>query len=84
MPANDSQGSSGTELNQMVRIMRLGRLSKLVKLIKLIRILKFLKKDRQKSLSRDFMHMSVAFERLFFFVLISLLAIHLVSCLWLF
>ena len=71
-------------MNEIVRIVRLGRLSKLIKLMKLLRILKFLKKDRAQSFSREFLQLSMAANRMFFFILISVLSIHLVSCMWLF
>lgn len=83
----DSESSTGvtSEINQMIRILRIGRLSKLLKLMKLIRILKFLKKSKSSySISRDFFKLGAGSERLFFFVLISMFSIHLITCLWLY
>ena len=71
-------------MNSVVRMLRLGRLSKLIKLMKLLRILKFLNKAKQQSLSREFMQLTIAAERLSFFLMFTFLAVHLVSCLWLY
>ena len=54
--------------------------------MKLIRLLKLLKThdNRMNTITREVMHLNVVFERLFLLILISSLAIHLITCLWLF
>lgn len=86
LPSSDESetGTSNSNMNSVVRILRVGRLSKLIKLMKLLRVLKFLNKNKQQSLSREFMHLGLAAERLFFFILISAFSFHMISCLWLY
>ena len=40
--------------------------------------------NRMNPVSRGFMHMSVATERLLFFIICSCMWVHIISCLWLF
>ena len=40
--------------------------------------------NRINTITREVMHLSVVFERLFLLVLISALCIHLITCIWLF
>jgi len=70
-------------VNQLVRVSRLGRLYRLVKLIKLFRILKIVK-DRAKILSylNEFLKIGLGLERLFFFVIVFTILIHVITCLW--
>ena len=73
----------GSELNNLVRIARLGKMYKLVKLTKLLRILKILKeKSKLLKYLNDILKVGLGFERLFFFILIFLMLIHIVGCLW--
>lgn len=66
----------------MVRIARIGRLYKLVKLTRLLRVLKIFK-DQNKLIKKltGFLKIGIGFERLFFFMMIFLLALHILSCL---
>lgn len=75
--------SAGTDFNQMVKVARVGRLYKLVKLTRLLRILKIMKdKSRLLKYLNDLLKIGLGFERLFFFLLIFLMLIHIVTCLW--
>ena len=67
----------------MLRVSRLGRLYRLVRLFKLFRILKIVK-DRAKILSylNEFLKIGLGLERLFFFVIVFIIAIHVIACLW--
>ena len=67
----------------MVKVARVGRLYKLVKLTRLLRILKIMKdKSRLLKYLNDLLKIGLGFERLFFFLLIFLMLIHIVTCLW--
>lgn len=79
-----SQSSSNSQFNSLVRVARFGRLQKLVKLTRLLRVLKIFKEHNklQKFLT-DFLSIGLGFQRLFFFIMIFLLLLHIVSCLWL-
>jgi hypothetical protein len=67
----------------MVRIVRVGRLYKLVKLTRLLRILKLVKdKNKLMKYLNDLLKVGLGFERLFFFILISIIIMHIVTCLW--
>ena len=61
----------------------MGRLYRLVKLFKLFRILKIVK-DRAKILSylNEFLKIGLGLERLFFFVIVFMIIIHVISCIW--
>lgn len=63
---------------------RVGRLYKLVKLSKLLRMLKILK-NRNKILKQltELLKIGLGCERLFFFILLFILALHLAACFWL-
>ena len=63
---------------------RVGRLYKLVKLSRLFRFIKVWKNKNKiiKQLS-EFLRVGLGFERLFFFVLIFALSVHLAACFWL-
>ena len=66
-----------------MRVSRLGRLYRLVKLFKLFRILKIVK-DRAKILSylNEFLKIGLGLERLFFFVIVFMIILHVISCIW--
>ena len=67
----------------MVKVARVGRLYKLVKLTRLLRILKIMKdKSRLLKYLNDLLKIGLGFERLFFFLMIFLMLIHIVTCLW--
>ena len=68
---------------KMVRVVRVGRLYKLVKLTRLLRILKLVKdKNKLMKYLNDLLRVGLGFERLFFFILISIIIMHIVTCLW--
>lgn len=71
------------QVNDLVRVSRLGRLYRLVRLFKLFRILKIVK-DRAKILSylNEFLKIGLGLERLFFFVIVFVIIIHVIACLW--
>ena len=69
--------------NEMVRITRIGRIYRLVKLTRLVRVMKIMKdKSKFMKLFSDFNKIGSGFERLSFFMLFSLVMIHIVTCLW--
>ena len=74
---------AATSYNGLVRVARFGKLYKLVKLTKLLRFLKIMK-ERNKLLRylNEVLKIGLGFERLFFFILIFFVLIHIVSCLW--
>jgi hypothetical protein len=66
----------------MVRIARFGRLYKLVKLTRLLRVLKIFKEQNKlvKKLT-EFLKIGIGFERLFFFIMIFMMVLHIIACL---
>lgn len=76
-----SQGN----INQLIRVTRINRLYKLAKLSQLLKFLK-ISKDKNKFMQiiTKFLHISNGFERMFFFIVIMTLSIHLSACFWLF
>jgi hypothetical protein len=67
----------------MVRVARVGRLAKLVKLTRLLRFLKLIKdKNKLMRYLQNLLQVGLGFERLFFFFLISMIIMHIVTCLW--
>jgi hypothetical protein len=63
-------------LNSLVRLTRIGRLSKLLKLTRLLRALKVL------NPKNPMMQAEFGFERLLFFSVLSIIFLHIISCLW--
>ena len=69
--------------NELVRITRIGRIYRLVKLTRLVRVMKIMKnKSRFMKLFSSLNKSGSGFERLMFFMLFSLIMIHIVTCLW--
>jgi hypothetical protein len=67
-----------------VRVARFGRLYKLVKLTRLLRVLKIFKQQNKLlQMLTEYLKIGLGLERLFFFVIIDILVLHIVSCLWL-
>ena len=56
---------------------------RLTKMFKLLRILKIIK-DRAKILSylNEYLKIGLGLERLFFFVIVFVIIIHVISCIW--
>ena len=74
---------NATRTNQLVRFMRIGRLYKLVKLTRLLRVFKMIKnKSNVMKMFQDLLKVSIGFERLFFFFLMFIILVHIVTCLW--
>ena len=66
-----------------MRFARIGKLYRLVKLTRLLRVFKILKnKNKVLKMFQDLLKVSIGFERLFFFVLMFLILVHIVTCLW--
>lgn len=72
-----------SNLYSLVRIARFGRFYKLIKLTRLLRILKIMR-ERNKLMKylSDILKIGLGFERLFFFILIFMLVLHITTCLW--
>ena len=68
-------------VNDLARLARLGRMYKLIKMLKLLRVLKIVK-DRSKILKylNDFLKIGLGFERIFFFMIIYLILLHVMTC----
>lgn len=73
-----------SQYNGLARIARIGKLQKLFKLTRLLRVLKIVK-EKNKLLKQvtQFLNIGLGFERMFFFVMIFLLSMHLAACFWL-
>lgn len=55
----------------------------MIKLTRLFRILKIIKERSKIAMYlRDFLKISIGFERLFFFVISFMMAVHIFTCLW--
>lgn len=64
-------------------MLKLYRISKLVKLTKLFRVVKIAKnKKMMASYAQSLMRLSKAAEKIMLFFVISILAYHIISCLW--
>lgn len=75
-----SSNSSGGNVG---RISKLGRMYKLVKLTRLIRVLKILKqRSNLYKYARDYLKISLGFERLMLFFMSFFLITHIFGCLW--
>jgi hypothetical protein len=72
---------SGTGFNGLARMTRIGKLYKLTRLIRILKIVK--EKNKLLKQLQDFLKIGLSFERLFFFIMIFLLAMHLAACIWL-
>jgi len=71
--------------NGLARILRLPKIYKLIKMTRLVRMLKIVKERNKlvKYLS-EILKIGVGFERLLFFILLFLIACHIIACLWIF
>ena len=79
------QTDNGKINNDLVRVARFGRLYKLVKLTKLLRVLKIVKeKSKIVKYIRQFLKIGLGFERLFIFLMSTLMFCHIITCLWVF
>ena len=75
---------STNDFGSSARLLRIGRLYKLAKLLKLFRILKIMK-EKYKLLKQihEILKIGAGFERLFFFIIVFFLCVHIGACLWL-
>lgn len=73
--------NSVQQLNSLARLARFARLQKLIKLTRVLKIFK----DQNRILKyvTQYLKIGLGFERLFFFVLVFFLTIHIGACLWL-
>lgn len=79
------QSEGGEANNDLIRVAKIGKLYKLVKLTKLLRVLKIAKeKSKITKYIRKFMKIGLGFERLFIFVMSTLMFCHIITCLWVF
>ena len=71
--------------NGLARILRLPKIYKLIKITRLVRMLKIVKERNKlvKYLS-EILKIGVGFERLLFFILLSLIICHIMACFWIF
>jgi len=74
---------NASSVNGLVRLAKIGRLYKLVKLTRLLRVLKIManKGKIMKKIS-DLIKLGPGFERLIFFLVFSLVLMHITACLW--
>lgn len=81
--SQDQETSKST--NQVIRIARLGRLYKIIRLMKLIRIIRIVKeKAKIFKYATDILKLGEGLARLVFFMIVSFMVIHIISCLWVF
>ena len=74
---------NSTNMNSLAKVTRVGRLYKLVKLTRLLRVLKIMKeKSKLLKYINGMLKIGLGFERLFFFVIIFTMLIHIGSCMW--
>jgi hypothetical protein len=72
-----------SNLNGLVRLAKIGRLYKLVKLTRLLRVMKLMKdKSKLMKVFSDLLKLGPGFERLIFFLMMSLILMHITACLW--
>ena len=77
------QDQDARNANELARILRLYRISKLIKLTKLFRVAKIGKnKNMISSYANSLMRLSKSAEKMMLFFIISILAYHIVSCMW--
>ena len=69
----------------MLRIAKIPKFYKMVKMVRLVRMLKaFKEKDKLTKYIKNILKIDVAFDRLFFFLIIFLLLVHIGACSWLY
>ena len=71
------------DYNSGARLLKLPKLYRLIKMTRLVRMLKIVKERSKltKYLS-DILKIGAGFERLLFFVLLSLVVVHCIACVW--
>jgi len=74
---------SSLQLNGLVRFAKIGKVSKLMKITRLLKLFKILRdQSRIHKVLTDYMKIGLGLERLIFFSIMSAIAIHIVTCLW--
>jgi len=74
---------SSNEFKHLIRFARIGRLYKLIKLTRLFKIFKIVKnKSNFLKFFTEVLKLGLGFNRLFFFIMISFILSHIVTCLW--
>jgi hypothetical protein len=67
----------------MIRFAKIGRLYRLVKLTKLLRVLKLAKQNKKMmNIINDRVSMNAGRERISFLILITVVMMHVQSCIW--
>lgn len=85
MIQSSEANTKSDDINGIVRIARLGRMYKLIKLTRLIRIIKIMKqKSNIVKFAADLFQLGNGFERIYFFVIFSVMVCHIFACLWVF
>jgi hypothetical protein len=70
-------------LTGLVRFVKIGRLYKLIKITRLLKLLKIVREQKRFfGILNEYMQLGVGCERLIFFSIMSTIAIHIVTCLW--
>lgn len=80
----ESSEQNTQDMNQMIRITKLNKLQKLIKLTRLVKMLKVLKHNNSILKLTGLFRLGNGFERLFMFILCSMLVCHMFTCLWVF
>ena len=74
---------SELHLNGLVRVVKIGKLYKLIKITRLLRLLKILKEQKRFfKILNEYMQLGLGLERYIFFAMLSVIGIHIVTCLW--
>ena len=74
---------SELHLNGFVRFVKIGKLYKLIKITRLLRLLKILKEQKRFfKILNEYMQLGLGLERYIFFAMLSVIGIHIVTCLW--
>jgi hypothetical protein len=74
VPFDALMGSA--QFNSLVRLTKIGRLTKLVKLTRLLRVFKVINQKNQIHKPEE------GFERLIIFTVMSIIFLHIISCVW--
>ena len=70
-------------VNGLIRFIKIGKLYKLIRITRLLKLLKLLhEQTRIFNVITIHLKIGLGLERLLFFLIMSLIAIHIVTCLW--
>ena len=74
---------SALHLNGLVRFAKIGKIYKIIKITRLIKLFKLLREHtRIYKILTDYLRIGLGLERLIFFSIMSVIAIHIVTCIW--